>query len=263
MIRQINLNDSLDSLKELLRSYIRTNADDPNDGMFYGVTNCTMTSGGTEYTGVRATAMIGETEVPVVDFYRLGAYDGKGLFVRLYYGGLSSYVYNVQIGINSTTSYGVPVHKLKFAYATDNGFMLMFEMIPVSSTNANVIWVTVLVTKGNDGYPFIVVPAYANVSTEEVVWHTNQVVTCHVTDDLYLSSSMLTSIVAANQNALCPFMGYGDQLSVTYAPYAYWTPLIQTSVRSQGFSFIRFNSEMDGISNGYWVIFDSTEEGIS
>ena len=259
MIRQINLNNSLANLKELLRSYIRTNADDPNDGMFYDVTDCTATISGTTYTGVRATAMIGETEVPVVDFFYLNT---NLLRVKMYYHGTSSTSYFVNVG-GGSSSYGTISNKFRYAYATDNGFMIYFEYYGVDGSHSTPTWVTILITKGNDGYPFIVVPAYANNTTDEDVLHTNSIVTCHVTDDIYLLREATTSLDASYQNALCPFMGYGDPMTVSYAPYAYWMPMVQPSVRAMGFAVMKFNEEMDGITNGYWVIFDSTEEDMS
>ena len=261
MIRQINLNNDLANLKELLRSYIRTNPNDPDDGMFYDVKDCTETIGGTQYTGVRATAMIGETEVPVVDFfYRSNT--TPPFLVRIYYKGTTSLSYYVDIG-GSSSSYGPISNAFRYAYATDNGFMIYFELYGVDSSHSTPTWVTILITKGNDGYPFIVVPT-SNFNTNIAdSLHTYSIVTCHVTDDMYLAREYTTSLEANYQNALCPFMGFGDPMAISYAPYAYWMPMVQPSVKAMGFAVMKFNEEMDGITDGYWVMFDSTGEAAS
>lgn len=259
MIRQINLNNDLANLKELLRSYIRTNPDDPNDGMFYNVEDCTDTVSGTTYTGVRATAMIGETEVPVVDFFYLNT---NALRVKMYYKGTTSTWHAVNIR-GSSSSYGTTSNKFRYAYATDNGFMIYFEYYGVDSSHSTPTWVTILITKGNDGYPFIVVPGYTNNTNVIETLHTYTIVTCHVTDDMTLTRDYTTSLNADYQNALCPFMGFGDPITVSYTPYAYWMPIVQPSVKAMGFAVMRFNEEMEGITDGYWVIFDSTGEASS
>ena len=259
MIRQINLNNDLANLKELLRSYIRTNPNDPDDGMFYDVTDCTATISGTQYTGVRATAMIGETEVPVVDFFYLNT---NRLRVKMYYQGTTSTGYYVDVG-GGSSSYGPISNKFRYAYATDNGFMIYFEYYGVYATHGTPTWVTILVTKGNDGYPFIVLSAYSNNSNDMYLLHTQNIVTCHVTDDMYLAKEVNPSLDASYQNALCPFMGYGDPMTISYTPYAYWMPIVQPSVRAMGFAVMKFNEEMEGITDGYWVIFDNTGEAAS
>lgn len=259
MIRQINLNNSLANLKELLRSYIRENANDPNDGMFYDVKDCTATISGTTYTGVRATAMIGETEVPVVDFFYLNT---NALRVTMYYQGTTSMSYSVNVR-GGSSSYGTFSNKFRYAYATDNGFMIYFEYYGIDGTHSIPTWVTILITKGSDGYPFIVVPAYTTNTNSIELLHTCSIVTCHVTDDMYIKTDFNTSMNATYQNALCPFMSYGDPISISYAPYAYQMPIEQDSVKNMGFAVMRFNEEMEGITNGYWVIFDSTGEAAS
>ena len=252
MIRQINLNNNLANLKELMSSYIRTNPDDPNDGMFYDVKDCTATINSVEYTGVRATVMVGETEKPAVEFYKLS---NGGLYVNAYYNVEAS----TPSSLNRTYYTANGANRLVFSYATDNGFMLYWQLTE-RSTNAEPAWLTIMVTKGNDGIPFVVL---SSLSSNSESAHLDSVAICHANDISYLIPSMLTMQDAQYQNALCPIMGYGAQMSVTYAPYGFWFQQAQESVRGLGFSIIRFNGEIDGITNGYWTILDGQREDAS
>lgn len=229
-IRIVNLNDSLASVKQLLSSYIRTDATDITDGMFSSVEDCTKTISSVSYTGVRANVLIGDTEVPAIEFYRL---NNGALYVVFYYNSGSSNTYSQ---INNVT-------RLAYAYACDQGLMINSYLTADGST-----WATVMITKGNDGYPFVVI---SNGGT-----HTSNVKICHVTDTNAITNAALTRGTTDYQNAMCPFIGYGDLLSVTHAPYAYFLVQSTTFVQNAGYSTMKFNGEIDGISNGYWVILE-------
>jgi hypothetical protein len=120
------------------------------------------------------------------------------------------------------------------------------------------IWLSVMVTKGSDGYPFIVMPANANNIGITINNHYDTVVV-HVTDSSYCSAKLLM-LPSQNQTALCPFMGYGSQFDVSNTPYAFFAVQATEAVRNSGFAVMKFNSEIDGITNGYWVIYDGERE---
>lgn len=250
-IRQINLNNHIEELGELLKSYIREDMEDPSDGMFYNVITCTKTINGVEYTGRRATAQIGSGQVPVVDFYVL---TDNTLYVEAYYNGLNPSSQVRQFKWSSSNQY----NKLAYAYCTDNGILLNYQY----TSDSPPTWGTVMITKGSDGYPFVVMGNYTNNNYTIPNYHANVLIT-HVTDPNYTTPGLMGLTTAQDQTAMCPFMGYGDQVSVTYTPYAYWIQQAPTSVRNTGYSVMKFNKEIDGISNGYWAIFDGTGEEAS
>lgn len=245
-IRQINLANSIEKLGELLSSYIREDPENLEDGMFYDVVTVTQTISGTEYTGYRARAYVNDSAVPVVDFFLLN--DGT-LYVNAYYNNGTSYQTR-QLKWGSTYQY----NKLVYAYCTDNGILINYQYTSDNPPKFG----TVMITKGSDGYPFVILGSYTNNNYDVLGYHTIPLI-CHVTDTNYLTQELM-GITSPEQTAMCPFMGYGDQVSVTYALYGYWIPQAPTSVRNAGFSVMKFNQEIDGISNGYWTIFDGTRE---
>lgn len=254
MIRTAYINSQDENLKAFLRQYIRENTEDVDDGMFFNVKTITKTISGTDYYATQCTAQIGTAEVPVVEFCFLN----DGTFrVDAYYNGTSSTVLTKSYKQSSAISGMQPVNKVVYAYGTDNGFMLYFQVTEEDATHPP-IWFSVMVTKGNDGYPFIVMPSNAN-SIGTTINNVYDTVVVHVTDSSYCSAKLFM-LPSQNQTALCPFMGYGSQFEVSNTPYAFFAVQATEAVRNSGFAVMKFNSETDGITNGYWVIFDGKRE---
>lgn len=259
MIRQVNLNNHYDELQELLKIYIRQDTENPDDGMFYNVKTCTKTISGTEYYGARATAQIGSVEVNVVDFYLLN--DGT-LYIDVYYNGTSpSSQTHTFKQVNSVSTMS-PSNKLSYAYCTDNGLLINFQLTQEDPTHPPK-WLTVMITKGSDGYPFVILPssgmtADASANFEKAA-HSYNIRAYHVTDVSY-ETLQLMMLDNPDQTAMCPLMSYGNQFEVVYAPYAYWNVQASTAVRNAGFSVMKFNGELDGITDGFWTILDTVRE---
>lgn len=251
MIRRYNIDNRLENLKDFLTAYIRNDPEDFDDGMLLNVKTCTKTISGTEYYGVRCTAQM-EVEVNVVDFYLLN--DGT-FYVEAYYNGRNPASIIRQYKQTSAYNTMPPLNKLVYAYGTDNGCLLNFQTVTDDPTHPPV-WLTVMITKGSDGYPFVVFPNTLSTYLDNM--HYDTIIT-HVSDSSY-GSVKLFMVQSEYQTALCPFMTYGNQFDVVSAPYAFWAVQATDAVRNGGFAVMKFNSETDGITNGYWVIFDGAKE---
>lgn len=253
MIRQYNINNRIENLKDFLTAYIRNDPEDLDDGMFLNVKTCEKTISGTAYYGVRCTAQM-EVEVNVVDFYLLN--DGT-FYVEAYYNGRNPISVIKQYKQTSSTSGLSPYNKLVYAYGTDNGCMLYFQAT-TESTIQSPAWITVMITKGSDGYPFVIMSYDIPTPTSVINGHYSPVV-IHLPDTNYSQEELFMGI-SENQTALCPFMSYGVQGTVVNTPYAYWAVQATPAVRNSGFAVMKFNSETDGVTNGFWVIFDGSKE---
>lgn len=249
-IQAVNLNDSLSNLKTLLLSYVREDPDDITEGMFSSVEDVESTISGTDYVGIRCNVLYGGSEVPCLDIYRL---NDKTLYLVVYYNGTTSVAYSIKQVNNISTA--TPANVLAYAYSCEHGVLIYFQLTNVIATQA-AYFTTIMVTKGSDGYPFIVTAASTAMGTGDTGPVQPRI--HHIADSLYLDATF-TGTVASTDNvvAMQPVLGYGPAIGVAYASHAYFISMATPAVRNAGPSAMRFNSEFDGITNGYWAILDN------
>lgn len=242
MIRQVNLVDTLESLKSFLDEYV-ISENNPN-GLFNSVEissdTLTCTSGNPSATVLTFIKIPESTGSPGWD---VGANREGGLvYLTLH---------------SSTASTGATlVNKMDYAYGTDNGFLLHFTYDAING-DPN-LFATILVARSKDSYPIVVFPAISSDPTDNDYTHLFANVT-HYPDTNSLSLGM-TQIDTIMQTEAAPFVAYGDQVNLSYTPNAFWMPV--SNAYASGFCRMRFN-ETDCVTNGYWFIDDVTEEGDS
>jgi hypothetical protein len=237
MIRQININNDIAVLKELLESYIREDPEDLSDGMFMNVTSFTHDTYG---PGIRCTVQPGAIALRAVELCQKS--DNTFTVISYYGNGTDD---SVVYSIKNTSTGGI--NKISYAYACDNGVLICFRY---SSDR----WMTIMITKGSDGMPFIVTPG-PNTTTPASAVHGMAIRIIHITDDNYISA-YLSFVDAQEQTIMCPFLGYGNTVEVTYAPYGLWIPYAPAGQRNSEFSIMTFQDSVC-ITNGYWAIKDT------
>lgn len=244
MIRQASIGDSIEGLKAFLDEYV-ISEDNPN-GIFNSVVDH-------EYT---ITCTAGDPSATVLEFLKVPESTSvPGWDVSVYYEGGLVYL---QLHTDTPSTSGAElVNKMDFAYGTDNGFILHFTYDKVGH-DPN-LFATVLVAKAKDGYPIVVVPdrsiSPSDPSDNDFIHLFAKIV--HYPEPSAMSFAMC-QIDTAMQTAAVPFASYGNQTELSYSPHAFWMPV--SNSYASGFCRMSFN-ETECVSNGYWFIDDTQEEG--
>lgn len=157
------------------------------------------------------------------------------------------------ITASAASSGATLVNKLDFAYGTDHGFMLHFTYDAISG-NPN-LFTTILVAKGTDGYPYVVIANPGTAPSANDLTHQKANI-YHYPDTSYLEFNMC-QFDTAMQTLAVPFASYGNISVVNYAPNACWFPV--SAAYAVGFSRMAFQ-EVECITNGYWMVNDKQDE---
>lgn len=147
------------------------------------------------------------------------------------------------------------VNQLDYAYGTDNGFMLHFTYDAINGVPN--LFTTILISKGSDDNPFIVLSNPGTAPTDNDLTHLTAKI-FHYGDVNPLEFTMC-QFDTAMQTLAVPFAGYGNVANVTHAPHAHWFPV--SDFYGQGFNRMSFG-DVECITNGYWMVDDKPDEEV-
>ena len=211
-----------------------------------------------EVDGVMCSCLVDGELKPVIGIYMIS---GQGVKIKCYNNGNGTYDNEVvtNIAFSSTAStYTNKVNKLDLAYMTSRGVMFRVKVATYTSTTTGSIpvdlYATIAIGKSNDHYPIIAISnptgAVQSPVNNEM---TNRVCGVHHLTDLNKLDYTKPAITSEHQAVLVPFMGYGDEISVSYAPHMFWSPV--SNAYQNGFRVIVFEGD-SYVTNGYWMIRD-------
>lgn len=178
--------------------------------------------------------------------------DGKRFAVGVPYSSES----DIRLSSDTASTGATLVNELDYAYGTDNGFMLHFTYDSIDGVPN--LFATVMVTKGSDGNPFIVVVDPGTAPTSNDLTHLSAKV-FHRTDTNSMTLNMC-QFDSAMQTEAVPFVGFGNVATVSEAKHAFWMPV--SNSYGQGFNRMSFQ-ENECITNSYWILDDKPDEEVT
>ena len=258
-IRIANLKDGDATLINKFLSQYVISEENPN-GLFAAVTTASDVVSGSTVSVTTATIYTDPEDhtSATVPFLKIAQLDGTtGVYVCGFYGSsnTASYViYCLSYGGSGAPYGATAANKIKYAYGCDNGFLINILLGTYDTTSYEC---TVMVTRGNDGYPYLIMPTGTTYCCYQAYQNTMSINVLHYPDASYITYNLTAR--DCEQAVLCPFSGYGNSAeAASYAPYGFWIPEGPAGLRNAGFCVMGHLGETY-ITNGFWAIKDGGE----
>ena len=239
MIRQIYINGNGEMLYELLKQY--------EDDLYGSVTYNTYVLTDVRFHTITVKAKASEQELFQINMVESSSTADT---IIIDYADTSA---TESFSAAAASTGSTLVNKIDYAYGTDHGVMIHYTYDAIAGVPN--LFTTILIAKGSDGYPFIIVANPGTAPTDNSLTH--KIAKIYHYPDIDVLEFVMCQFDTLMQTLAVPFAGVGNVAMVSKAPNAAWFPM--SAAYGVGFNRMVFNT-VECVTNGYWMLDDKQEE---